>query len=386
MDQNADLPSTDGETRSGTRPTAPRKRSLASRLSFLIGGVLAGLLLAEGAVRIVDLVTGSSHALQLEAHFDKEVLFQPHPYVGWILTPGFESGPDSFEQYSVNSLGFRGRDFRPAKPARTFRVACLGGSTTYGGGASDDAHTWPALLEKLLNALLPEGSPYNRVEVINAGVPGYTSMESFVNFKMRVMPLEPDLIILYHGINDSRVMGMPGFRSDYSHVRMPWTVPMPSAWDMALGWSHLYGLLRGEGAVASLDDIVAKPYVNERLTGDELVPGLVTWRRTLTELTSMARGNGCTVMLTTFAYTRQHNIRKEWMLTSGFEIVDAMNEVTKAVAAELDTLFADLSKVVGTRKDLFTDPVHLSDLGNQRIAMAVSREIAESGVLAGEQP
>ncbi len=360
---------------------AARASRASSRLLLAAGSLLVGLMLAEGAVRVVESVKGTSYALQLDAQFDKPSLFQPHPYVGYILSPGAASPPGSILNFSVNAMGFRGENISLSKPARTFRIACLGGSTTYGSADKGDATTWPAQLEQELNNSLPAGSPYKSVEVINAGVVGYTSMESFVNFKMRVMPLEPDLVILYHGINDARVIDRPDFQPDYSHVRMPWVRPVASRSDVLFGWSHLYGWIRGQASIPTVDDATMKPFLGERLAESEERTGLTTWRRTLTELTSLARGNGVHVMLTSFAYTRELKHRKKWML-SAFRVVDKMNAITEELARNLDTLFTDVSEAVGTRQGFFVDSVHLSAAGNRRIARAVGQEIGEAGLLA----
>ena len=55
----------------------------------------------------------------------------------------------------------------------------------------------------MLEKILVEKYKYENIEVINAGVPGYTSWETLINFQFRVLDIEPDLIIIYHGTNDT---------------------------------------------------------------------------------------------------------------------------------------------------------------------------------------
>ena len=43
---------------------------------------------------------------------------------------------------------------------------------------------------------------FTQVEVINAGVGGYTSHQNLLNLQLRVLPLTPDLVIFYQGFND----------------------------------------------------------------------------------------------------------------------------------------------------------------------------------------
>ena len=78
------------------------------------------------------------------------------------------------------------------------RIAILGGSTTYDTGVRDDAETFPARLQELLNA----GATAPPYRVINAGVPGYTSWESLIHLQLRILELEPDIVIVHHATND----------------------------------------------------------------------------------------------------------------------------------------------------------------------------------------
>ncbi|MBI1317728.1 MAG: hypothetical protein GC168_02120 [Candidatus Hydrogenedens sp.] len=72
------------------------------------------------------------------------------------------------------------------------RVFAAGDSTTFGVGVNDD-ETWPAQLE----ALLPEGS-----EVVNAGVPGFTSFQSVRMAEMHGAEPRPDVVVICAGFND----------------------------------------------------------------------------------------------------------------------------------------------------------------------------------------
>ena len=64
-----------------------------------------------------------------------------------------------------------------------------------------------------------------RFEVLNCGVPGYTSIESLVNLELRLLELDPDVVLIYHGINDARMVQGRGWRADYTHVRRSWRDP-----------------------------------------------------------------------------------------------------------------------------------------------------------------
>ena len=95
---------------------------------------------------------------------------QGNPHLRSALVPGlhFRSGQIRIE---VNSLGFRGPEIAMPKTPGTFRIFAMGESSTFGWkGIRSHEEAWPALLEAKLRAAHPD----RRIEVINAGVPGYT--------------------------------------------------------------------------------------------------------------------------------------------------------------------------------------------------------------------
>jgi hypothetical protein len=72
------------------------------------------------------------------------------------------------------------------------RIAILGGSTAFGTGVSDK-DSWPALLQAKL------GKQY---EVINYGVPGYSTAENIIQMALIVPEKQPHIVIFYEGWND----------------------------------------------------------------------------------------------------------------------------------------------------------------------------------------
>jgi len=72
-----------------------------------------------------------------------------------------------------------------------------GGSTTFGTGVKDDESA-PAYLQTIFdNAKLDF-----KVEVINAGIPGQWSKQEVKFVKDKLIEYEPDLFIIYDGVND----------------------------------------------------------------------------------------------------------------------------------------------------------------------------------------
>ena len=102
---------------------------------------------------------------------------------------------------NINSQGFRGDEISEKKSQNTYRIFAVGGSTTYGTGVNDN-ETWPAYLQKKFDEL----SIGKNIEIINAGIQGANSNVETKMIKSKILKLEPDLILMYDGVNDSRII------------------------------------------------------------------------------------------------------------------------------------------------------------------------------------
>lgn len=87
---------------------------------------------------------------------------------------------------------------------RHLRIVAMGSSSTQGTGASRPERSYPAMLERLLDARFGKGA----VEVINSGVGGETVADNLARFGRDVIALDPDLVIWQVGTNDA-LEGVP---------------------------------------------------------------------------------------------------------------------------------------------------------------------------------
>jgi lysophospholipase L1-like esterase len=117
------------------------------------------------------------------------------PEMGFKLKPGYHNEERSIY---INSHGFKGAEILE-KTDGIYRIVALGDSTTFGLNTQDG--NYPAILQTLLNLAKAEDCNL-QFEVINAGVEGYNSGQIFLHFQRDVIPLEPDMILVYAGWND----------------------------------------------------------------------------------------------------------------------------------------------------------------------------------------
>jgi hypothetical protein len=99
----------------------------------------------------------------------------------------------------INNHGFRGPDWKWKPASGTLRVVALGGSSTFCFQVSDDAHTWPALLEAFLREHLKMP-----VEVLNLALPGYDTSNSKVHYLFSGRAFYPHAVLVYHTWNDMK--------------------------------------------------------------------------------------------------------------------------------------------------------------------------------------
>lgn len=110
--------------------------------------------------------------------------------------PPFEHRPSAEVMYKgvlqrTNQWGMRDREYTMEKPAETYRIAVMGSSHTKGTGVEGEL-TWENLIEDRLAA----EAPGTRYELLNFSVGGYGPFSKLAILPAKVMPFEPDVILL----------------------------------------------------------------------------------------------------------------------------------------------------------------------------------------------
>ena len=113
---------------------------------------------------------------------------EPDPDLIWRLKPRLDG------ILKTNQLGFRDTDY---KNNADYKILLLGDSVSWGDGVRME-QSYPYILEKRLN----QDYPRITVEVINAGVPGYSTFQQLIYLKKRGIKLKPNIIIHQFCLND----------------------------------------------------------------------------------------------------------------------------------------------------------------------------------------
>ena len=96
----------------------------------------------------------------------------------------------------TNSLGLRGDEIADPKPPGVYRIVCLGDEVILGPELNESE-----LLTRILQDELQQRSRVS-IEVINAGVPSYCPLLSYLQFRHRLEGLNPDLIVAHFDPSD----------------------------------------------------------------------------------------------------------------------------------------------------------------------------------------
>lgn len=307
--------------------------------------------------------------------------YRPHHYTLYTLNPR----PGSAGTPAHHPLGLRdGRDLAPDPSA--VRVVFLGGSTTYTVGVPEDSRIFTARLERRLNASLAGPLGVRRFEVVNAGLPGATSAENLVRLALLVSEVEPDLVVIQHGLNDGWARAAGGIEPDYANYRRSWGRPaaFPPGRPIAAG---VAGWLRGRSMAASLavgglrllpvpavGDFVRHP--GERMTGRGL-DGSTTryFERNTRFMIAVARSLGADVVLATMAVSRDLDRIPR-------RAVAEHNAVLAAVAARDGVRLFDFAAVMATDAGHMPDGRHVSQAGSDLKADLFHDFLLDSGIAA----
>jgi len=152
-----------------------------------------------------DYVATTLTGLELAPELNPSPLVED-PFVLWRNKPSARKtqpvNPAIFGQNATwtienDAAGLRGPERAAAEDENVYRILCVGDSVTFGFNV-DQPDPYPAQLEALLRAR----HPGRRIDVLNAGVPGWSWVQGLRFLEAYGLAMRPDLVIAAHGTND----------------------------------------------------------------------------------------------------------------------------------------------------------------------------------------
>lgn len=285
--------------------------------------------------------------------------YVPRAYYGFARNPATGAG---------NRWGFLGEDWAIERAPKTWRIACLGGSTTESGNPAGHEGSYPHLLEDALRARTDD-----RVEVMNCGISLWSSNESVCAWFVLLRDFRPDLVIFHHSANDVWPRDYPGYRSDFAHYRRVWRRPdYGLLGNLAVRASDLVAWYVVEKHPPELEALVNHPEPSEGVhyaTGALAPETLHAYERNILSIAADLRRQGGEMMLMTMPTRPRRGAVARLDEPKWDEGIHEQNELMRRLAAEHGFLLADAVEMFGglvrLSEHLFRDLVHLEAEGNR---------------------
>jgi lysophospholipase L1-like esterase len=285
---------------------------------------------------------------------------------------------------AINSLGYRSPERSRHKPPGTARVLISGGSTTFDVLAPDDASAWPNRLEERLRA----GG--RAVEVWCSGFPGWTSQENVIALAIRDLDLQPDLAVLYQGINDLQPASHQPFDRQYEHghaeisrraLGLELAPPLWLGRSLAVEWlrdrirgpSNPWDALGGLPPAARRDRISAA--------------GVATFARNVRSFAALARSRGAAVLLVTQPMRIRSAKRQEDLAylagwypelepAAAPAALERLNAVVRRLSGGGIATLADAAREIDWKDEDFGDPLHYTGSGRRKLVDYLAPRLA----------
>jgi lysophospholipase L1-like esterase len=264
----------------------------------------------------------------------------------------------------TNHLGLRDGELLPDGTPELTRVAVIGDSMAFGFGVQQ-GEDFPAQLEREL-----AHEPGRRVDVLNFGVGGYSTVDELAALRAKALPLAPSLVVLAYCLNDPEVAPIE---------------PLPALFHPTEWWQHShvlrlcasrlqgYRIRRyGDGnywRALHAPDGPFWPQVARALDGirdacrERAIPVLVV----ILPMLTTTKG---AVASASYAYADLHAFVASEMTARGFDVLDLAPELTDPALGTLN---------------LSPDDPHFTPEGNRLVARAIAKRVRERWSSGGER-
>jgi hypothetical protein len=274
------------------------------------------------------------------------------------------------------------------KQVGTFRIFCLGGSTTWSSQVTAPELSYPARLESYLKS-----KGYN-VDVVNGGAPYFTSAEEVGTLAFRGIYTSPDLVLIHSGGNDARPLRSPGeYRPDYAHWRtVDYTSSALSAEDY---FRVLWKLPSWTSRVFLTYRLRPNPF-NRTMVGKQLTTPQeallatndishrdpIGLKNNLRTLIAISRAYGADVANITFNLRYDKLVKLVPQMANDPQLaervikrerlsIDKSNDAIREISASLSVPIIPFDKFETSRPEYWVDQCHLSNEGSNEKAIFI---------------
>ena len=310
-------------------------------------------------------------------------LFVSHSSIGYVLNPNHKNPKSGIY---INSTGFRDDEIE-LNFRDEIKILLLGDSCAFGwhrNTYTDQNSIFPKLLENKLSNKLGR-----KVDVINAGVPGYSSYEVMKALKVHSEKIKPNYIIIYAGFNDIGLALTKGEDGDQNILRGPenpivkiekkfWSRINDFITFRSVFYSKLRNVLTGFGA-GETKIYWTKENLEAALENKAI---LTNYENNIKEIIEIAQSLNTIVILVTLTMIYEEGITREEVLKrqkyftpykeyqTFYEISTKLNSILRRMKEEKNIFLIELDKEFKDKDktQLFVDHVHFSPKGHKLVA------------------
>jgi lysophospholipase L1-like esterase len=294
------------------QPETAGMRKLLSRFALLVFALFFVALLLEGMLRVA-FYHSKDFSMEMWKYAVQLKRPVPNPNLSFAHQPNghaFLMGVD----VQINSQGLRDYEYSLTKPAGVYRIMLVGDSTTFGWGVPLN-ETTAKILERNLNAQHIPG--YDHVEVLNAGVGNYDTVQEVTYYETRGLAFHPDLVVLVYFINDPEPVPVErkGFLVDSSYL-------------IAFSVNRFDGVLRRIGTRPDWNKYYSSLYDDNR-------PGFQACKAALTDLASTTKRENTQLLVAilpelhqindSYPFTAAHQKIKDVLASENIPVLDLID-------------------------------------------------------------
>jgi lysophospholipase L1-like esterase len=341
------------------------KTKIWQHLLLSIGSLLVFLLLFEVILRVAgfDLKSkernpisneGQAFVFNVELNYPK--FFKRDKLLFWKFRPSQRIESDFMIDgvYEIDSSGLRDREFSKRKNENTIRIICMGNSCTFGWMIKQD-QTYPKILERMLR----EKYPHLKVEVINAGITGYSSFQGKRFLQDNIIGLQPDIITIDFGWND-QWPAASNIEDKNQKLPNQWILDLQ---DLLLR-TEVYKFMK-----YVVFEFMSHPKEKQVSITKSRV-SLVDFRNNLEEMIGFCRSSNSKVILLASPIGHKEIYIENRQYKLVYEVHQAYNQVVRKVANEMQVPLVDIAKDFEDNPEYYDRGVfiHFNAKGSEAVA------------------
>lgn len=284
--------------------------------------------------------------------------------------------------YITRADGKQPKGFRKGIPGYKktddiIRIVCLGDSFTWGEFIRDVDDIWPKRLEVNLQPYFPD----KRIEVVNLGLRGLTTvneLELLVRFGLK---LEPDLVVLQYTLNDPLNSGMNLQNLSGEVLKEETKNLVPSTWlhERFLSVSKFYNFLNDR--YKALQYTLTKRTIYDQLYQDDY-PGWIACQNSMHGFKKLGENHDFTTILTIFPiFMSGKKTRESYEFTHIHDKVASAGKKAGLLVIDLLPTFIAQGKDFKHWRALHNRDSHPNEMANQLVADRLSEFIIQNNLL-----